>query len=474
MLKNAGDGPKKVQLEWTAGIEPHFKPNLNRTQQTVQSSWDQRPQVLGRGDGLLIEALRPVLVNESRRAETPRLYENGVLSKFSYPIVVHSHLPWTGVWQRPQQFLSRLSSRHRVLFVEGPYLVDSDIDPQVRLLETPGYPNVTVVQMEFPTSRFSDGSWVDQKRCELLLEALEGPLRGQFVQPVQWFYDPMAAPCFVGRLQERTVVYDCMDELSQFRFAPAEIVERERFLLSKASVVFTGGRKLLQAKSKLHSNCHFYGCGVDVEHFAKAQLKETATPGDIRSLSGPIFGYFGVVDERLDYDLIAALARANPEGNVVIVGPLAKVNAADLPRAANLHWLGRREYSELPAYVKRFDVCLMPFALNEATEFINPTKTLEYMAAGKPIVSTPVPDVVSNFGEIVAIASDHACFIELCRQRSLRVSRQLIALGLRMAAENRWEQIVENLEGHIAEVLEEAARAEASGLRARLAAYQNS
>ena len=380
-----------------------------------------------------------------------------------YPIIVHCHLRWEGVWQRPQQFLSRFSRRHKILFVEGPILHDNEDAPTYELLPVKEYPNVTVMRTHFPASRFQNGSWVDAERLRLLKDALNNELRGHFEQPVQWFYDPMAAPCFIGKIGERAVVYDCMDELSQFKFAPPEIVQRERILLAAADVVFAGGRKMWLSKSKHNDNAHFYGCGVDVPHFAKARAAETKVPTDVAQLKRPILGYFGVVDERLDYDLIAKLADADPKWNIVMVGPTAKVDPNALPKRANLHWLGRREYAELPNYTKAFDVCLMPFALNEATEYINPTKALEYMATGRPIVSTAVPDVVSNFSEAVNIAISQECFVEMCVRALANPDEEAIQRGLNMANNNQWDAIVAKMEGHIEDALKKKAAARKSG-----------
>lgn len=371
----------------------------------------------------------------------------------NYPIIVHSHLRWDWVWQRPQQFLSRLSVRHRILFVQGPQLVEEDVKPYFELREE-FEGRIVIMQTVFPTSRFHDGAWVDNERRRLLKEALAGPLRGKFEQPVQWFYDPMAVAAHVGCSNEIATVYDCMDELSQFKFAPPELIKRERELLTKADVVFTGGRKMWESKSRFNSNCHFYGCGVDIEHFGKARDAKTRWPADVADIQGPVLGYFGVVDERLDYELIQRLAQANPKWTVVIVGPACKVDPAQFPQEPNLRWMGGRDYADLPAYTKRFDVCLMPFALNEATEYINPTKALEYMAAGKPIVSTPVSDVVRNFGSVVQIAHSADEFITACMTMLSVPQNAVIARGLQMAADNTWDAIVAKLEGHIANALD--------------------
>jgi glycosyltransferase involved in cell wall biosynthesis len=371
------------------------------------------------------------------------------LSSPSFPVIVHCHLRWDFVWQRPQQFLSRLSKRHRVLFVEGPTLYDEEMTPCFTLSPAPNYPNVIIMKTHFPRSRFHDGAWVDSERRRLVDEATKGPLKGKFERPVQWFYDPMAVTAHLGKHQSAATVYDCMDELSQFKNAPTALVERERQLLAAADVVFAGGRKMWLSKSRYNSNVHFYGCGVDVAHFGKARLSSTEIPEDLQHLNGPILGYFGVIDERMDYDLVAKLAAANPDWHLVMVGPTAKVNPHDFPKADNIHWVGGRDYSQLPQYTRAFDVALMPFALNEATEYINPTKALEYMATAKPIVSTPVPDVVSNFAKVVKISNNADDFIRLCQEQVAQVDQLAIVRGLKMANENTWDSIVSKLEKHI-------------------------
>lgn len=374
-----------------------------------------------------------------------------------YPIVVHCHLRWDFVWQRPQQFLSRISKKHRVLFVEGPWVEDNDDAPRYTLREVVKNSNITIMQTHFPKSRFHDAAWVDSERRRMLQEALAGPLKGQFDNPVQWFYDPMAVTAFAGKMNERATVYDCMDELSQFKGAPPELIAREHQLLGVADVVFAGGRKMHESKSRYNSNCHFYGCGVDVAHFGKARLKETQIPADVAKLEGPVLGFFGVVDERMDYDLVAKVADAHPEWNIVIVGPMAKVEEADLPKRPNIHWMGGRDYAQLPSYTKSFDVCLMPFARNEATEYINPTKALEYMATAKPIVSTAVPDVVSNFASVVKIANSHDEFLTMCEAAVAEPDQVAVERGVKMAKDNTWDAIVAKLEGHISDALAEKA-----------------
>ena len=369
-------------------------------------------------------------------------------SEFS--IVAHCHLSWDGVWQRPQQFLSRMALRHPVLFVET-HIVEDSRRPFYEFKAAAGAVGVTQLTISFPRKVWHDGAFVDRERKRLVTEALLEPALKPFRRPVQWFYDPMAV-AFAGALDERLIVYDCMDQLSQFRGAPSELCKREQQLLRVSDVVFCGGKKLHADKSKHHSNCHFYGCGVDTQHFAKARSRKTVVPTDVAAFPRPLFGYYGVIDERLDYELLLKLSE-NTQGSVVLLGPLAKVDKSELPAHANLHWLGRRDYQHLPSYAKAFDVCLMPFALNAATEYINPTKALEYLSAGRPVVSTAVPDVVSLFAKEVNIASSVESFIAACEKQSFRPSLRRKAAGLQLANANTWDRIVAELEAHIVSAL---------------------
>ena len=374
----------------------------------------------------------------------------------NYSILVHCHLCWNWVWQRPQQFLSRLSRNRKVVFVETIAPDPGLLTPVLRFRKPEEFPNITILAVQFPAWRWGDGDFVDRERRRLVQEFLSSPMSEEVGPLVQWFYDPMAVTAFAGHMNEVLTVYDCMDELSKFRCAPPAIIEREAELLKRADVVFTGGRKLFEAKSRFNSNCHFYGCGVDVEHFGCARKEETEVPVELAQMPKPILGYFGVVDERMDYELIAKLADSNPQWSVAIIGPVMKVEVASLPRRPNLHWLGQQPYEKLPAFCKGFDVCLMPFALNESTEFINPTKALEYMATDRSIVSSAVPDVVRNFGTVAKIGRTHDEFIELCRQAIERPDQERLEKGLKMAAENSWERIVGELEEHVETALKRA------------------
>jgi glycosyltransferase involved in cell wall biosynthesis len=379
----------------------------------------------------------------------------GAAERTDIPVIVHCHLRWDFVWQRPQHIFSRLAAHHPVLFIEEPLCERGE--PRLRISQpAPGL--VRVVPILPPR----EDAGVDAD-CRLILPMLEQALRahaliaGRFDRPVQWFYSPMTAPAFLGCFNSACVVYDCMDELANFRFAPPDIGERERVLLAAADVVFTGGYQLFAAKSRVHSNVHFHGCGVDLDHFGRARDSRTVVPNELSALPRPVLGYFGVIDERLDYGLLKHLAESFPEGSIAMVGPLAKVAPEDLPRLPNLHWLGQRTYAQLPEMVKGFDVCLMPFALNDSTRFINPTKTLEYMAAGKPIVSTAIPDVIRNFTPVVAVAHDAVEFVRHVKRLLEARDEALIQRGIEVAAGSSWDAIVLQMRSRMLEALQSSA-----------------
>jgi glycosyltransferase involved in cell wall biosynthesis len=372
------------------------------------------------------------------------------------PIVVHSHLRWDFVWQRPQQILSRLARHHPILFLEDPI---EGTGPQ-RLEITAPQSNIVRVVPVLPG--FSNTMSIDAQSLAVL--ALLAPalrthpfLKGTFSNPIQWFYSPMTAKVFADKFDAIAVVYDCKDELANFKKAPPDLTQREEALLARADIVFTGGHQLFMAKSQRHRNTHFFGCGVDVAHFGRARLAGTALSADIANLPRPIIGYFGVIDERLDYDLIAALAKRFPQGSVAMVGPLAKVDPDDLPKLDNIHWLGQRAYTDLPNIVKAFDVCMMPFALNAATQYINPTKTLEYMAAGKPIVSTAIADVVRNFTPVVSVAYSQQEFGDAVQQALTDPRADLLAQGVEIASGATWDVTVTQMRALMLRAAETAA-----------------
>jgi UDP-galactopyranose mutase len=323
-----------------------------------------------------------------------------------YSIVVFSHLRWNFVYQRPQHLLSRLASKHPVFFVEEPEL---DQAGPLRWERSSPHPNVTVLKPRTPVE--APGFHPDQ------LGAL-GPLITELAAELAdasvlaWLYTPMALPLAEG-LGPDAIVYDCMDELSLFLGAPPELLSREAALLQCADVVFTGGPSLYRVKQDRHPNVHCFPSSVDAGHFRQAR-EDLTDPADQAGIPHPRLGFYGVIDERLDLPLLDRLAEARADWQIILVGPVVKIDPASLPRRPNIHYVGQRSYEELPSYLAGWDVCLLPFARNNATRFISPTKTLEYMAAELPIVSTPITDVAEPYGDIVYLGSTPEEFLAAC------------------------------------------------------------
>jgi glycosyltransferase involved in cell wall biosynthesis len=373
-------------------------------------------------------------------------------SSDNFGIVAFSHLRWSFVWQRPQQFLSRFATEHPVLFFEEPDFCLPEGSTPMLAIETVG-DQITAATPKFAHDARGTAAVVPTLR-RFLNDAIEQVnTDGAFDAPLLWYYSPMEAAWSLDYIEGRGVVYDCMDELSQFRGAPKELVDEERRLMSRADVVFTGGYELWMKKSRQHPNTHFFGCGVEYEHFSKAQDPRTPVPDDIASLPGPVIGWFGVIDERVDYDLLQEMAALRPEWSFVMVGPVVKVDPATLPQAPNLHWLGGRDYKILPDYCRGYDVCMMAFAINEATEFINPTKALEYLATGKPVLSTPVADVVRQYQDLVYIERDAQGFIDRIEEFLTNPDTDRIQRGIDKASSCSWESTVSQMQNLIDEAI---------------------
>ena len=327
----------------------------------------------------------------------------------SYTIVAFSHLRWNFVYQRPQHLLSRLAALHPVVFVEEPEL-DADAPP--RWERSTPHPNVTVYRPR--TSVPAPGFHGDQLSA---LEPLMAELAADLGQTrlVTWLYTPMALPLAL-MLDPDAAVYDCMDELSLFLGAPPELLQLETQLMDYSDVMFTGGPSLYKAKQSRHPNVHCFPSSVDAAHFRLRDEvgNDVSEADDQTELPHPRLGFYGVIDERLDLEIVDRLADAHPEWQVVLVGPVVKIERDRLPRRKNIHYFGQRSYEELPRYLAGWNVCLLPFAQNDATKFISPTKTLEYMAAELPIVSTPITDVAEPYGQIVYLGATPEEFISAC------------------------------------------------------------
>ncbi len=307
-----------------------------------------------------------------------------------YDMIVFCHLRWDFVYQRPQHLISRMSADLKILLIEEP--IGQTSAANLKVINE----NLHVLQPN-----------VDS------IEAIAAIIP-QFVKNKNigtgWFYSAAFSPLLL-QLNFDTVVYDCMDELSLFKSAPQHLIDQEKFLLSNADIVFTGGKSLYESKKKMHGNVYCFPSSVDENHFSRF-LYAKDIPQDIGVIASPIVGYFGVIDERIDYELLAATAKLSPEVSFVMIGPLAKVEESDLPKAENIHYLGMKAYKDLPNYLSAFDIAMMPFALNDATKFISPTKTLEYMAAEKPIISTKITDVVSDYSHCVKLISTAEEFVQ--------------------------------------------------------------
>ncbi|MCA2958940.1 MAG: glycosyltransferase family 1 protein [Silvanigrellales bacterium] len=362
-------------------------------------------------------------------------------------VVCLSHLRWSFVYQRPQHLLSRcLSGGGRVFFFEEPRFEPAaggvPCEPRLTLVEDDtGVIVCTPVFFQCPDGAPADA--VSSEIAELKVRALLDELLVQegIERYILWYYTPMALG-FTQHLEPEVVVYDCMDELSAFRFAPPLLKERERALFRMADLVFTGGLSLYDAKKDHHDSVFPFPSSVDVSHFGKARLPLTV-PSDQAGIPGPRVGFCGVIDERMDLELLAKVASARPHWSLILVGPVVKIDPATLPKASNIHFLGSKTYAQLPSYLASWDVAMMPFAQNESTRFISPTKTPEYLAAGKPVVSTPIQDVVRTYGtrELVRIAHTAEEFVAHVESALTREGRSVewlrrvdVCLG-----ENSWD-----------------------------------
>jgi glycosyltransferase involved in cell wall biosynthesis len=304
-------------------------------------------------------------------------------------IVCFCHLRWDFVYQRPQHILSRFAKRSRVFVVEEPIFTDQ-----------PSFLNVSNrdEQLFIITPHLSHGVNASdhmQAQRELLSPYFHNLGLKDFIL---WYYTPMAMPLASVLPTPTLVVYDCMDELSAFKFAPADIREREAKLLEVADIVFTGGQSIYEAKKHLHKNIHAFPSSIDREHFAKARNIKVL-PKEYDNIPKPRIGFYGVLDERFDIDLLRDMAASRPDCHFVMIGPVVKIEQEILPRAENIHYPGSKSYQELPDHLAAWDLALIPFAINESTRFISPTKTPEYLAAGRPVISTPIRDVVTPYGD---------------------------------------------------------------------------
>jgi glycosyltransferase involved in cell wall biosynthesis len=370
-------------------------------------------------------------------------------------LVCFSHLRWDFVFQRPQHLLTRYARKGRVFYFEEPIRDQACAEPCLRMAQREA--GVMLITPHLPAD-FSEA-----KTHAALGELVDSMLsRWSIREFVAWYYTPMALH-FTSHLKPALVVYDCMDELSAFAGAPPAMSEMEHRLLARAELVFTGGASIFAAKKHRHKSIHLFPSSIDKAHFRKARSEGT-DPEDQQAIGRPRIGFYGVLDERLDAGLVAALADLKPHWHWILVGPVCKIDPASLPKRPNLHYLGRKEYSDLPRYLAGWDVAMMPFAHNDSTRFISPTKTPEFLAAGKPVVSTSIRDVVDPYGKqgLVHIGDGPGDFAAACEAAlAQRANRAWLAKADRFLSEHSWDRTWEEMDGLMATAL--GGRAQAKG-----------
>jgi len=354
-----------------------------------------------------------------------------------------SHLRWNFVFQRPQHLLTRAAKSHLVLYFEEP-LYEAVSRPTLRVSEPVA--GLRVLTPVLPEGT-SPAQTILMQRALLNAALAELP----YEHLILWYYTPMALP-FSDHIECDVCVYDCMDELSAFKNAPRELVQMERLLMQRADIVFTGGQSIYEAKRRLHKSIHPFPSSIDVAHFHKAR-KPTRDPADQAAIPHPRVGFAGVIDERLDIRLVADAAARLPDVQFVMIGPVVKIDPAGLPRLPNIHWLGGKSYAELPLYMANWDMGWMPFALNEATRYISPTKTPEFLAAGLPVVSTAIVDVVRSYGAQGLVQIADADDIEDKIRESLGNPKDLLRKSVdAYLSTMSWDQTWAAMSGHLSRV----------------------
>lgn len=364
-------------------------------------------------------------------------------------IICFSHLRWDFVYQRPQHLMSRFAWQSRVYYIEEP--IFDGTEPEFRISEKAEGLYIVVPHLA-PTTE----AVVVVALLKKLLDTFMTRITIQ--RTIFWYYTPMALQ-FSSHLSPLATVFDCMDELSAFQFAPPELLELETILLLKADIVFTGGISLYQHKKSRHHNIHLFPSSIDQEHFRKAR-NSIPDPEDQQAIPHPRFGFAGVIDERFDITLIDTVADRHPDWHFVLLGPIVKIDPAILPIRSNIHYLGPKRYEQLPAYMSSWDIGLIPFADNPSTRFISPTKTPEYLSAGLPIISTPIKDVVQTYGingmvDIAANADEFEHYAKAILKRPGK--RERMAVTDRFLAKTSWDTTYYDMQSLIASTIIERA-----------------
>ncbi len=340
--------------------------------------------------------------------------------------------------------MSRFAQYDRVYFIEEPVYESSG---KSFLEINKDGKNLWIVTSHLLESYSQDEIVFQQK---ILLSSLYSEEKIQ--NYIHWYYTPMSL-AISNHLQPELVVYDCMDELSNFKFAPADLKQKEKDLFRMADLVFTGGHNLYHAKKNLHNNIFPFPSSIDKDHFMQARTRKDI-PLDQKNIKQPVFGFYGVIDERFDIELLREVSIRKPEWSFVIIGPVIKIDPATLPQSSNIHYLGPKQYDELPHYLAGWDIAMIPFLLNDSTRYISPTKTPEYLAAGIPVLSSAIVDVVNPYelNNLVHIYNDVNSFIikgesELAKT-SVGKRKWLRNVDL-FLQENSWDQTWRQIKQHI-------------------------
>jgi UDP-galactopyranose mutase len=354
-------------------------------------------------------------------------------------LICFSHLRWNFVYQRPQHLLSRFAKLKRVFYIEEPVFINENSQLNISCPRD----NLWVVVPQLQNNLSEQEATLIQQT--LLTDFLKSYIIENYAF---WYYTPMALP-ISKHLKPELIVYDCMDELSTFKFAPPALKQLEKEMFDKADIVFTGGHNLYSAKKNQHHNIYPFPSSIDKEHFINARFKRE-DPVDQASISNPRFGFYGVVDERFDLQLLSKTAELRPEWQFIIIGPVVKIDPESLPRLNNIHYLGSKTYKELPAYLGGWDIAIIPFLLNDSTQYISPTKTPEYLAGGRPVISTSIVDVVNPYAikGVVHIADNADDFIKAAESelsKSEADKKEWLKAVDELLADNSWDNTWQNM-----------------------------
>ncbi len=371
------------------------------------------------------------------------------IEKHVTDLVCFCHLRWNFVYQRPQHLISRFSRKYRTFFIEEP-IMHAGKDGY----ETEQCNEVCIIR-PLLNEVIKDQQDAGNRQKQIINQIFQDFQINSFIA---WYYTPMALK-ISNQLKPALTVYDCMDELSAFKFAPQDLKIQEATLFKQAQIAFTGGHHLYQAKKHVHKNIHPFPSSIDKAHFAQARQK-TTEPEDQQHIPPVRLGFYGVIDERFNIKLIEEIATKRPEWQIVLIGPVVKIDEATLPRMDNIHYLGCKSYNDLPAYLSGWDIALIPFEKNESTEYISPTKTPEYLAGGKPVISTSIADVVNPYGKqnivhIADTADDFIASAEIELRRSPASYTNWLEKVDMLLSNNCWDDTADRMMSHLTDCIAE-------------------